>query len=332
MDALLHRWLNEDVDMPMGIPPWDTEPLFDNKENIPPLSPLPDFLNWTPPSSPPPPPPQPSEHKPTAAPISSNDRRTASKHKQNTPQQLPIRERIKAAEDIVFQDCKAAENPTWPGFTFFQLAPLAMDIFHRKPPIYKYPLRAFIEVLAYKDTKERNSLALPKKFGGTGAGHYRQFVEPQDDGIITFIYSRNPRMDLLAYRSIVPTASGSSMIILYDWRNHGCMYYDIFHFVLEVVSKKTPEKKDHVGPLIQQSIQYMGHELPKRMFKEDVFDGTKITPMVFGDPFVVSYYALFVCACLGVPFQMINDTFYLFNVRNTQVWALQYPPQNRGNM
>lgn len=343
MDALLHRWLTEDADMPLGIPPWEEADCnFDNKENIPPDSPLPDFLNWTPPSSPPPPPPpapsprptikQPLAPVPTATPISKEDRQKAAKQKHNPTPPLHIGERLRKTEDIVLRECKTVENPTWPGFTFFQLTPLAMDIFHKDPPLYKYPLRAFIEVLTYKDTKEKNNLVLPKKFGGAGSGHYRQFVETQDAGIIAFLYSKRQQMDLLAYRSTLPTACGHPMIILYDWRNQGCMYYEVFHFVMEIVSKEAPERRDYVGPLIQQSIQYMGQELPKRVFKEDVFDGHKIVPLVFGDPFAVTFFGLFVCACVGVPFQVINDTFYLFNIRNTPIWTLQYPPQNKGAM
>lgn len=337
MDALLHRWLNEDADIHFGLPIEDPDtgwPYFDNKENIPPVppnSPLPDFLNWTPPPSPKDPPVRaPLGPLPTAAPISNEDRQKAAQTAKKPA--LRMEERIKRTESIVFKACKAAENPTWPGFTFFQLTPLSMDIFHKDPPLYKYPLSAFIEALAYKDTRERNNLALPKKFGGASAGHYRQFVEMQDTGIIEWLYMTKPRMDLLAYRSIIPTKCGYPMIILYDWRNHGCVFYDIYHFLMELVSHKTPDFTTNVGLLIPQAIQYMGHELSKRVFKADVFDGTQVMPLAFGDPFVTSYFGLFVSASLGIPFQALNDAFYFFNVKNTCIWALQYPPHNRSHM
>lgn len=334
MDDLLTRWLNEDTGLGFSLE-LDDGLSFDDKENIPPLppSPLNPDLYWPSqqqpePAGPPPPTPQYPPTEPKAVPMTPGEKTKAEQKRTGRPTR--ITERIKATRDHLFYTCKIHENFTWPGFTFFQLTPLAINIFHRGQPLYKYPLDAFVEILAYKDTREAKNLATPKKFGGTGQGYFRQFVETQDATILDLTYTRR-QLDLVGYRTTIPTACDYPILMLHNWRQ-GNVYYDIYHMVMEMVCSGAPSKRDQVSHVIQEAIQFMGPELQKRVFKVDIFDGAQVGGFAVGDPFVVSYFGLFACACLGLPVQLINNTFYSYSITRTDIWALQYPPHTRGAM
>lgn len=313
-----------DMDYSLTLPPGC---FFDDKENIDPAvqevreSPCSPF--YIPPS---PPPPQPTMQTiysaaaqraplhPINPPVSSNNSSSNGLKQHKRPLS------IKQVLDELTIHCGLVVSFAWPGFTFFQLTPL-VDFFRLDPPTYKYPIEAFAEILAYKDSWATREGSL-KKFrvdGGTGMGFTRQFYGMQNVAHIVERYRHESGpMDFTAMVSTVGR-NGTHMVMLYDKRGTGIVRYDITRFLCWLAG----DSWDDIPEVLGLGRHYLGPELHRRMVHH-VYTGANggTREGAFGDPYVVSFYALLLCALRGMDFREINALFYFLSPLYSDIWQL----------
>jgi len=300
---------------------------FDDKENIPPLSPLDPGLIYSPHRSKETPNPEPMKFVPTAPPanrprateVTQEERQMCKFHHMTTKLSL---------------DCGMAINVTWPGFTFFQLWPGILGDLHRRPPVYKYPVEAFLEALDFKDHPQAHLLGAPKQDGGIGYGYFRSYVQSQETEALTMYHcdkAMDPK-DYAIFRSIREQANGLPLLLAFDHRYSRKFYYDIPRFVYEVLARagkvafprytlETTYAK-YVSSLIAQALFFLGPDLKQRLRVMRTFDGNQEIESPMGDPFVVTFFCLFVCAIEKIPFSEINSTFMQYGpYRCYDVWT-----------